>query len=333
MKVITMEKSLDIKLKKTVQGNYKPSDFIIADAKDGDMGGGITAFGHVPEDPSRSKSYTGHLEDMREMTTSKLIDVMLMSVSGAERLVNDEVFKNSSVTPAVRLNDTSDIWGPRGSKYKIHPAQNFRSARIDKVIPLVDLGLYSITFSNDLKSDLASLNEFHSFLDNISGKNLRYFLEVFNPQIDIGIDKENLPGYVNDSIVRSLAGLTKEDSPLFLKMPFNGPKAMEELCQYDPGNLIVGVLGGGIGTTRDTFELIRQSEKYGARIALFGRKILFAEVPKLIVTMMRAVVQGEMSTEEAVKMYHSQITEMGISPKLSLEDDLKITDPVLLNDI
>ena len=328
-----MEKSLDIKLEKTRQGKYKPSDFIIADAKDGDMGGGITAFGKSQEDPRRSISFTHHLKAMREMTSSKLIDVMLMSVSGAERLVNDEVFKNSSVTPAVRLNDTSDIWGPRGSKYKIHPAQNFRSARIDKVIPLVDLGLYSITFSNDLKSDLASLNEFHSFLDNISGKNLRYFLEVFNPQIDIGIDKENLPGYVNDSIVRSLAGLTKEDSPLFLKIPFNGPKAMEELCQYDPGNLIVGVLGGGIGTTRDTFELIRQSEKYGARVALFGRKILFAEVPKLIVTMMRAVVQGEMSTEEAVKMYHSQITEMGISPKLSLEDDLKITDPVLLNDI
>ena len=327
-----MEKSLDIKLEKTRQGKYKPSDFIIADAKDGDMGGGITAFGHVPEDPSRSKSYTGHLEDMREMTTSKLIDVMLMSVSGAERLVNDEVFKNSSVTPAVRLNDTSDIWGPRGSKYKIHPAQNFRSARIDKVIPLVDLGLYSITFSNDLKSDLASLTMM-LFLDNISGSSSLRLLEVFNPQIDIGIDKENLPGYVNDSIVRSLAGLTKEDSPLFLKIPFNGPKAMEELCQYDPGNLIVGVLGGGIGTTRDTFELIRQSEKYGARVALFGRKILFAEVPKLIVTMMRAVVQGEMSTEEAVKMYHSQITEMGISPKLSLEDDLKITDPVLLNDI
>ena len=328
-----MEKSLDIKLKKTRQGKYKPSDFIIADAKDGDMGGGITAFGHVPEDPSRSKSYTGHLEDMREMTTSKLIDVMLMSVSGAERLVNDEVFKNSSVTPAVRLNDTSDIWGPRGSKYKIHPAQNFRSARIDKVIPLVDLGLYSITFSNDLKSDLASLNEFHGFLNDISGKNLRYFLEVFNPQIDIGIDQENLPGYVNDCIVRSLAGLTKDDSPLFLKIPFNGPKAMEEICQYNPGHLIVGVLGGGIGTTRDTFELIRQSEKYGARVALFGRKILFAEVPKLIVTMMRAVVQGEMSTEEAVKMYHSQLTKIKISPKLTLEKDLKVTDPVLKHDI
>ena len=328
-----MEKSLDIKLEKTRQGKYKPSDFIIADAKDGDMGGGITAFGKLQEDPSRSISFTHHLKAMREMTSSKLIDVMLMSVSGAERLVNDEVFKNSSVTPAVRLNDTSDIWGPRGSKYKIHPAQNFRSARIDKVVKLVDLGLYSITFSNDLKSDLASLNEFHGFLNDISGKNLRYFLEVFNPQIDIGIDQENLPGYVNDCIVRSLAGLTKEDSPLFLKIPFNGPKAMEEICQYNPGHLIVGVLGGGIGTTRDTFELIRQSEKYGARVALFGRKILFAEAPKLIVTMMRAVVHGEMSTEEAVKMYHSQLTKMKISPKLTLEKDLKVTDPVLKHDI
>ena len=333
MKVNKMEKSLDIKLEKTRQGKYKPSDFIIADAKDGDMGGGITAFGKLQEDPSRSISFTHHLKAMREMTSSKLIDVMLMSVSGAERLVNDEVFKNSSVTPAVRLNDTSDIWGPRGSKYNIHPAQNFRSARIDKVVKLVDLGLYSITFSNDLKSDLASLNEFHGFLNDISGKNLRYFLEVFNPQIDIGIDQENLPGYVNDCIVRSLAGLTKEDSPLFLKIPFNGPKAMEEICQYNPGHLIVGVLGGGIGTTRDTFELIRQSEKYGARVALFGRKILFAEEPKLIVTMMRAVVQGEMSTEEAVKMYHSQLTKMKISPKLTLEKDLKVTDPVLKHDI
>ena len=328
-----MGKSLDIKLEKTRQGKYKPSDFIIADAKDGDMGGGITAFGKLQEDPSRSISFTHHLKAMREMTSSKLIDVMLMSVSGAERLVNDEVFKNSSVTPAVRLNDASDIWGPRGSKYKIHPAQNFRSARIDKVVKLVDLGLYSITFSNDLKSDLASLNEFHGFLNDISGKNLRYFLEVFNPQIDIGIDQENLPGYVNDCIVRSLAGLTKEDSPLFLKIPFNGPKAMEEICQYNPGHLIVGVLGGGIGTTRDTFELIRQSEKYGARVALFGRKILFAEEPKLIVTMMRAVVQGEMSTEEAVKMYHSQLTKMKISAKLTLEKDLKVTDPVLKHDI
>ncbi len=328
-----MEKRLDIKLEKTRQGTYQPSDFIIADAKDGDMGGGIKAFGQSKKDPSRIGTFPEHLEAMCEMTNSGLIDIMLMSVTAAERLVNEGIFENSTVTPAVRLNDTTDIWGPRGSKYKTHPTQNFRSARIERMKSLVDLGLYSITFSNDIEKDLDSLNEFHSFLNDISGKNVRYFLEVFNPQIDIGIDQENLPGYVNDCIVRCLAGLTQEDRPLFLKIPFNGPKAMEEICQYDPGHLIVGVLGGGIGTVRDTFELVRQSEKYGARIALFGRKILFAESSSKLVTLMRAVVQGEINTEEAVKVYHAHLTEKDITPTRKLEEDLKVTDPVLFHDL
>ena len=56
----------------------------------------------------------------------------------------------------------------------------------------------------------------------------------------------------------------------------NGAKALEELASYDP-QLVVGVLGGGAGTTRDTFELLFQAEKYGARVALFGRKINLAE--------------------------------------------------------
>ena len=67
---------------------------------------------------------------------------------------------------------------------------------------------------------------------------------------------------------------------------------MEEICRYDPGRLVVGVLGGGAGTTRDTLELVRQSEKYGARVALFGRKILASEDPERIVGMMRAVVEA-----------------------------------------
>ena len=53
-----MKKYLDIKLEKIHQGKYKPSDFIIADAKDADMGGGIKAPGPVHEEPSRTKSFT-----------------------------------------------------------------------------------------------------------------------------------------------------------------------------------------------------------------------------------------------------------------------------------
>ena len=41
--MIRMDKSLDLKLDKIRNGNYQNTDFIIADAKDGDMGGGVFA--------------------------------------------------------------------------------------------------------------------------------------------------------------------------------------------------------------------------------------------------------------------------------------------------
>ena len=328
-----MKKSLDQKLKRIRQGQYKPGDFIIADAKDGNMGGGITAFGPLEASSGHCKSLSDHLDAMRHLTGTGLVDIMLMAASAAERLVKEGVFENSAVTPAVRLNDATDIWGPRHSNYKAFPACDFRSARVDNLSHLVDLGLYSITFSNDIDSDLEFLESFHRFLDDLCGTGLRYFLEVFNPQIDIGIGQEDLPDYVNDCIVRCLAGLTQMDRPQFLKIPFNGPRAMEEICRYDPGHLIVGVLGGSAGTTRDTLELVRQSEKFGARVALFGRKILFSEDPEQIVRMMRSVVQGELSTLEAVKTFHAHIADNGIAAKRSLEDDQRVTEPVLMRDL
>ncbi len=48
-------------------------------------------------------------------------------------------------------------------------------------------------------------------------------------------------------------------APQFLKVAYNGPAAMEELAAYDP-SLVVGILGGGSGTLRDTFELVRQAK-------------------------------------------------------------------------
>ncbi len=328
-----MEKSLDQKLEKIRSGRYKPSDFIIADAKDSDMGGGVTSFGLAGDGSGHCKSVPDYLAAMRSVTRTGLVDIMLMSASAAERLAAEKLFENSRVTPAVRLNDATDVWGPRHSNYKASPARDFRSARIDWVRLLADLGLYSITFSNDLESDWNFLSDFHRFLDDLSGSNLRYFLEVFNPQIDVGISRDKLPAFVNDCIVRSLAGLTQADMPQFLKMPYNGPWAMEELCRYDPGRLIVGVLGGGAGTARDTFELVRQSEKFGARVALFGRKIQFSEDSAQTVRMMRAVVEGELSSKEAVKAFHAHLSENGIAPKRPLDEDLEITEEVLMNDV
>tara|TARA_B110000091_G_C13646090_1_gene403321 strand:- start:666 stop:809 length:144 start_codon:yes stop_codon:yes gene_type:complete len=47
---------------------------------------------------------------MRKMFSSGLVDLKLMSASSAERLVEEGLFENSPVPPAVRYNDATDIW-------------------------------------------------------------------------------------------------------------------------------------------------------------------------------------------------------------------------------
>ena len=91
----------------------------------------------------------------------------------------------------------------------------------------------------------------------------------------------------------------------------------------------MGVLGGGAGTTRDTFELLFQAEKYGARVALFGRKINLAESQLDMVRFMRAIVDGELTPAEAVRAYHGVLKDKGIPSIRSLEDDSKVTEAVL----
>ena len=105
---------------------------------------------------------------------------------------------------------------------------------------------------------------------------------------------------------------------------------MAELAAFDPENLIVGILGGSAGTARDTFELISQAERFGARVALFGRKIYFAEDPVEIVRSMRRVVEGDISPEEAVVAYHDHLEKSGISSIRTLEADRQVTDPILM---
>jgi len=322
-------KSLNKKLNKIRTNSYKSTDFIIADAKDGEMGGGAQAPGPKKGKNSSYKSYTAYLQAMREMVESRLVDVMLMSVYSAEILFHEGCFSKSPVTAAVRLNDTTDIWGLRGSNYNSFPSKNFRTASLRRVKEIADLGLYSITFSNNVEKDVESLQGLNDFQNEVAQNELSYFLEVFNPQIDIGVDVKKLPFYINDCIVRCLAGSVSADRPLFLKVQYNGPEAMEELSNYDPGRLIVGILGSGKGTTRDTFELVKQAEKYGARVALFGRKILLTESPIKTVELMRRVVQKEIGSKEAVEIYHDFLNNEKIQPYLDLEEDLIISDSSL----
>jgi len=328
-----MPKSLKLKLQKIRNQKYKPKDFIIADAKDGDLAMGITTPG--PQRDKQGKIIQGFkkLKDykkaMEVMTKSKLVDIMLMSASVGESLVEKKIFKSSPVTAAIRMNDTSDIWLMRNSNYRSTNPRPFRSARIDRVSKLVDLGLFSVTFSKNVDFDLAMLNSYRNFRIESLEYKFSHFLEVFNPPIDVGMNNQELGDYVNDCIIKAIAGQTKEERPLFLKIAYNGPKAMEELASYDPENLIVGILGGSKGTTRDCFELIYKASKYGAKVALFGRKINLSEDPISLVQLMRKVVEKDTKPEEAVKIYHDQLIKKKLTPDRNLKNDLRITDPIL----
>jgi hypothetical protein len=324
----TPNRQLERKLSNIRAGRYTPDDFVIADAKDGDMAFGVMAPG--PDSDGKPKTKADYLDAITAMSESGLVDVMLLSASSAEVLSGRGVFEHSPVTPAVRMNDTTDIWNARGSRYREFPSTPFSTADIDSVSRFCDLGLYSMTFSNDLESDLASLDAYREFRHTIRPHDFQHFLEVFNPAFDIGIPEAELGDYVNDMIVKAVAGVTASDAPRFLKIQFNGPQAMSDLSSYDPENLIVGILGGAKGTTRDTFELAHQAEQSGARVALFGRKINLSEAPLELVRLMRATVEQHSTPEQAVRAYHEYLDEHGIAPQRALADDLQITDPVLM---
>ena len=322
-----MTKRMDEKLARIRGGAYKPTDFIIADAKDGDMAFGCATPGKAAD--GRMKPLAAYRADMVEVVKSDLVDILLVSLSTAEVLTGQGVFAGSDITPAVRLNDTSDIWQARGGSYPKRPAQPFRTARLDRTRAVADLGLYAITFYNDLEQDRATLDAYSRFRDEATAAGMRHFLEVFNPLFPVATGDVDFATFNNDCIVRCLAGVSRLDRPVFLKAAYNGPRATEEIASYDPQNLIFGVLGGGAGTTRDCLELLKQAEKYGARVALFGRKIYYSESSVLMLAAMRRVIEAGISSEEGVKAYHGDLAKAGIAAQRSFADDQVVSEAVL----
>ena len=322
-----MTKRLDQKLARMRSGAYRPTDFIIADAKDGDMAFGCATPGKAAE--GRMKPLAAYRADMVKVVESDLVDILLVSLSTAEVLCGQGVFARTDITPAVRLNDTSDIWQARGGSYPKRPAQPFRTARLDRARAVADLGLYAITFYNDLEQDRATLDAYARFRDEATAAGMRHFLEVFNPLFPVATGDVDFATFNNDCIVRCLAAVSRLDRPVFLKAAYNGPRATEEIAAYDPEGLIFGVLGGGAGTTQDCLELILQAEKYGARVALFGRKIYYAENSVLMLRAMRRVIEERISSEEGVRAYHGDLQKAGIAPHRGLSDDQVVSEAVL----
>lgn len=334
-----MNKSLDTKIAR-IQADSSCGDFILADAKDADMGFGICAGGtNTGDDRERRpfRSLESYRQAMRDIAAQGLVDIVLMSASTSEQLtITERIFDGTQVTPAVRANDTSDIWLGMSADYTNQPSLNFRSATIDHIqsgklncsdderTQGADLGLYSITFNNDAVIDREALEAYREFRLEAEAKGFRHFLEVFAPNALRDKPLEDVGRYVNDCIVRCLAGVTRSARPLFLKIPYFGAAAMEQLAYYD-SSIIPGILGGPAGTTHDAFRMLWEAQKYGARAALFGRKINQAEDQLLFVKMLRNLTNGDIAPEEAVRAYHGDLQSRGIAANRPLDEDLQLT--------
>jgi len=330
-------KSLDNKLADIHHKTSASTAFILADAKDADMATGMAAPGVDPITRKR-RTLSEYREQIRSVIEQGLVDIVLMSASTNELLtIQERLFDRSSITPAARANDTSDIHLPAGGKYAAEPSRPFRTALLDHIMagrvdPTsaqrtlgADLGLYSITPNNDLSFDLAMITAYRDFREEAERKGFRHFLEVFDPNACGDRCPTDLGRFINDLIARTLAGVCGKGRPVFLKIAYHGPKAMEELATYDP-HLVPGILGGASGTTFDAFFQLWEARRHGARAALYGRMINNSEHQLSFIQHLRWLADGELSDPaEAVRSYHGALQKLHIPPFRPLEDDLKAT--------
>lgn len=333
---------LDDKLAAIRRDPHGSKEFLICDAKDPDMARGIAALGLVrgPDGRDRPQTRSGFLETVRAIVRQDIVDLMLLSAYNLHQLaVEEQLFAGSRMARAARVNDTTEIWLPRHGNYRASASQPFRTADLERVmhggrpqqadgVAGADLGLYSLTFTNDVDADRCTLAAYNAFRAECNRLGFRHFLEVFNPNVGTLTGAE-VGEFVNDCIVRCLAGIDRDAAPIFLKVAYNGPRAMEELVAYDD-QMIVGVLGGNAGTTRDTLELLAQAKRHGARLALFGRKINQAESPLDLIEILRRVADEEIRPAEGAALYHDRLQKHGLTARRALDEDKDISQPVLL---
>ena len=116
-------KRLDEKLARIRAGQYRRQDFIIADAKDPDMGPSLTWSGPKREPDgswTRYRTREEFLDQIRAIVRQGIVDIMLMLASNMERLGDEGLFKDSPVKPASAPTTPATSGGcaahlPRGS--------------------------------------------------------------------------------------------------------------------------------------------------------------------------------------------------------------------------
>jgi DhnA family fructose-bisphosphate aldolase class Ia len=264
-------------------------------------------------------SYRTHPEFVgliREIVKQADVDAVLMTPADAELLAAREcIFDDSPVTPLVRMNAETGVWGPRGGRYKREYSYPFQTVHLDEQTCCnlvqtacrnccVSAGLYSITLNNDVSADHRTLSAYLTFAREAAKiEGFKHLLEVFPPNVQLpDMDQEQMAGYVADSIVRIMSHLTRDQRPLLIKTQYIDEQVWEELTGFDP-ELVIGALGGSYKNARATLDLAHKVISGGGRAVLFGRPVFMEDDPPGICTAIRSVIDRTAAPEDALDAY------------------------------
>jgi len=315
-----MQKSLDRKLAAIHADPSGAKDFILADAKDADMAFGIGAPGQSPEAHSgevRLRTLAEYRQSIRDVVRQGLVDIVLMSASTNDLLnIGERLFEHSHITarrPSQRrqrrvrrsrrpLSRAAGPALPLGDASTISNADTSIVSRPERIRG-ANLGLYSVTFNNRLDDDLRTLEEYRTFRTESEAKGFRHFLEVFDPNAAHDLRPEQVPASSTIRLPAHWLGVAQAGRPVFLKIVYHGPRAMEELVAYDP-HLVVGILGGASGN-----DVRRLQATIGGPEIRRPRRPLRPqdqrrECQLAFVEFLRLIVEHQITPEEAVRAYH-----------------------------
>ena len=282
---------------------------------------GVTGIGMEQSPRPHYRTRPEYLQLQRDILADGYIDGLLMSPSDAEILAMDDgIFDKSPVTPIVRLNAETWIWSPRHGKYNSQYSQPFRTVLTTEAGRYcteamacardckIKLGLYSITLNNDTEKDAKTLGEFLEFAWDVGNNpDFHYFLEVFLPNVNQpGMDVKAQGEYIADSIVRTMSYLRKSQRPVFIKTVYTTPEVWKSLVEFDP-TLIIGALGGKRINARRTLQLAFDATENGGKVILFGRAVFQEDNPRIMARALRAVLDREMSPDDAHQMYQRSL--------------------------
>lgn len=310
-----MQKSLQRKLR-TLHANSNSVEFVLGDAKESDL-----AMRNLPQRIARSwerpdanfpyRSREAFRDQIEELLEDSPLDLMVVSPEIARETAGRAgVFSRSEVSPAVRT--AAGHWEPV-------PAETRGGPRSEGPLPLFGIG-----FCRDRDLDRAELDAYEKFRFAAGAARTRHLLELYPSCGCDGGPPQRVDDLLADRLLHSILEVPATARPLLIQAPYYGPALMESLAAILPG-VPVGIVGGPAGTTFDAFRLLTESKKYGARGALFGRRIASAEHQPAFVRFLDYLARGEVAPAEAVHAYHGVLQGLGIRPRRELEEDLMST--------